>query len=243
MIDNFDCSKPSDFLIKPRCMTDFDFYELSTLVDNFHFTEINILNILYENLHLKKNSKKDFYMSDIGKKIGYFPDVVSHHLKSLIKNQIIELLITSELDTRNIMVKFTDKGLNQVIKIRKLFCTCKFCGKLYKYPIQENFNDSDEVFCSHNCKHNSSFDKEIQDILLNGLSFIDWLNSDYPIISDDLLNNAGFKCILEGDHDEIHYFAFRNKVKETYQAHTKVYPKIYNVYDDDNYDVAIWIKN
>ena len=32
-------------------------------------------------------------------------------------------------------------------------------------------------------------------------------------------------------------------VKKAYEEHTTIYAKLYNIYDEDNYDVALWIKN
>ena len=160
----------------------------------------------------------------------------------MVKRKYIELLLLKDFKPEEIAVKFTEAGLDQIKSIRKLFLQCKNCKELYNYPVIENDNDADKDFCSHNCRYKFEMEQSVRQILKNGLSIQEWEEGEYPIIFDEELKQNGFKCILEGDHDEIHHIAFQNVVRETYEKYPKVYAKVYNIYDEDNYDQSLWIK-
>ncbi|MFX1575174.1 MAG: hypothetical protein ACFFB0_20755 [Promethearchaeota archaeon] len=156
-MENFDydsysnySKNPNDFLIKPERFNEANFKKLCKLVDAFHLTEINIFNLLYEELCLNKNGVNLVGILD---KIKYYPLTLSKSLKNLVKRNYIKLYLVNETKPKDIAVKFTKKGLDQIKLIRELFLQCKHCNRLYLYPVLENNNGADEDFCSINCRH------------------------------------------------------------------------------------------
>lgn len=155
-MDNFDYNyylnnskNPSDFLIKPRDFSDTNFKKLCNIVDKFQLTEINVFNFLYEEFCLNKNGVN---LVSIVEKKKYYPSTLYKNLKSLVKRNYIKLFLVNESRPKNIAVKFTEKGLDQIKLIRELFLECKNCNQLYTYPVLDNNNGADEEFCSINCK-------------------------------------------------------------------------------------------
>lgn len=109
--------KPRDFLIRKILRNDIDF-------ENFLLTEINIFNFLYEELYLKNN---DNSLVAIINKLDYYPSTLSSHLKKLVKNNYIELVLVKDSQPKKILVRFTKYGLEQIELIREIFLQCKNC--------------------------------------------------------------------------------------------------------------------
>ena len=113
----YDNRKPCDFLIRSKNFNDIDF-------ENFFLTENNIFNFLYEELYLKNN---DNSLVAIINKLDYYPSTLSLHLKKLVKNNYIELVLVKDSQPKKILVKFTKHGLEQIEVIREIFLQCKNC--------------------------------------------------------------------------------------------------------------------
>jgi len=113
----YDNRKPRDFLIRSKNFNDIDF-------ENFFLTENNIFNFLYEELYLKNN---DNSLVAIINKLDYYPSTLSLHLKKLVKNNYIELVLVKDSQPKKILVKFTKHGLEQIEVIREIFLQCKNC--------------------------------------------------------------------------------------------------------------------
>ncbi len=113
----YDNRKPRDFLIRSKNFNDIDF-------ENFLLTEINIFNFLYEELYLKNN---DNSLVAIINKLDYYPSTLSSHLKKLVKNNYIELVLVKDSQPKKILVRFTKYGLEQIELIREIFLQCKNC--------------------------------------------------------------------------------------------------------------------
>ena len=113
----YDNRKPRDFLIRSKNFDDIDF-------ENFLLTEINIFNFLYEELYLKNN---DNSLVAIINKLDYYPSTLSSHLKKLVKNNYIELVLVKDSQPKKILVRFTKYGLEQIELIREIFLQCKNC--------------------------------------------------------------------------------------------------------------------
>ena len=113
----YDNRKPRDFLIRSKNFNDIDF-------ENFFLTENNIFNFLYEELYLKNN---DNSLVAIINKLDYYPSTLSLHLKKLVKNNYIELVLVKDSQPKKILVRFTKHGLEQIEVIREIFLQCKNC--------------------------------------------------------------------------------------------------------------------
>ena len=109
--------KPRDFLIRKILRNDIDF-------ENFLLTDLNIFNFLYEELYLKNN---DNSLVAIINKLDYYPSTLSSHLKKLVKNNYIELVLVKDSQPKKILVRFTKYGLEQIELIREIFLQCKNC--------------------------------------------------------------------------------------------------------------------
>ncbi len=113
----YDNRKPRDFLLRSKNFNDID-------IKNFLLTEINIFNFLYEELYLKNN---DNSLVAIINKLDYYPSTLSSHLKKLVKNNYIELVLVKDSQPKKILVRFTKYGLEQIELIREIFLQCKNC--------------------------------------------------------------------------------------------------------------------
>jgi len=113
----YDNRKPRDFLIRSKNFNDIDF-------ENFFLTENNIFNFLYEELYLKNN---DNSLVAIINKLDYYPSTLSLHLKKLVKNNYIELVLVKDSQPKKVLVRFTKHGLEQIKLIREIFLQCKNC--------------------------------------------------------------------------------------------------------------------
>jgi DNA-binding MarR family transcriptional regulator len=119
--DLYKNAKPTDFLIKPKNLSDSDFEGFRKIINDFSLSEIKVFNFLFEELFLRSTEKTFVSMSDVIRKLGVFPDILSSNLKSLIKRNYIKLFSIKYSQPIEIAVKFTDNGLSKIKLMRQLF--------------------------------------------------------------------------------------------------------------------------